>query len=388
VNATTIALLAALPWIVVPWIVWWRARDSRDLSEESPRPPIDAPVVSVIIPARDEARNIGDCVRSVLATTYPAVEVVVVDDHSTDDTAALARDAAAGDHRLRVVDNPPLPADWLGKPWACATGAAAARGDVLCFVDADTRQAPELLARAVNAMRLRGADLLSVAGTQVMGGFWERVVQPQVFAVLAARFGGTETVNRSPRVQDKIANGQCILVRRDAYERLGGHGIVRDRIAEDLMLAQRFFAAGMRVSLVLGVRHLFTRMYTSLAELVRGWSKNVFAGGVDAMPAGRLGIVLFPFLLLLPPLLNLAPPAVLLAALAAPLPPALLLWAAVATAASLAFWGASYWRIGQPVWYALAFPLGAAVLLFIDLRAIARGRRVSWKGREYLTTRA
>ncbi|HEX6058466.1 MAG TPA: glycosyltransferase family 2 protein, partial [Gemmatimonadaceae bacterium] len=274
-----LAVLLALPWILVPLHVAWRMRQSRSLDEEPTAVPADAPLVSVVVPARDEAATIERCVRSALAAEWPRLEVLVVDDHSTDDTGAIARRIAAEDPRLRVVVPPPLPAGWFGKPWACQAGFDASRGALVLFVDADTRQAPDLVPRAVQAMRARGAGLLSVDADQELGTFWEKVVQPQIFGMLWARFGGTEIVNRSTRVHDKIANGQCILVRRDAYEAVGGHRAVRDRVAEDLMLAQRFFLAGRNPALVLGAGRISTRMYTSLAALVRGWTKNAYAGG-------------------------------------------------------------------------------------------------------------
>lgn len=377
-----IALAAAAPWVLVPLGVALRARDSRELADEPATAPPDAPLVSVIIPARDEARNIARCVRSVLSTSYPALEVIVIDDHSSDGTGALARHAADGDPRLRVIDNAPLPAGWFGKQWACASGAAAAQGDILCFADADTLHSPDLVTRAVHAMASRRADMLSVAGRQALGSFWERVIQPLIFTMLLARYGGTEQVSRSKRVEDKIANGQCIFVRRAAYDALGGHGAVRDKVAEDLMLAQRMFASGRHVALVIGIEQLSTRMYTSLRELVGGWSKNIYAGGIDAAPGGRVGRALFPVALVLPFLVLLAPPVAL--ALAPWVPAGVTLWAALATVASLGFWAVVYRRIGEPVWYALTYPLGAAVMLWIAAIAIAKGRRVAWKGREYV----
>src|SRR5512133_3808074 len=143
-------LAAAWPWIVFPLVALWRVRGSRSLADVSPTPPAAAPLVSVIVPARDEARSIERCLRSLLATRYARAEFVVVDDHSSDGTGDLARRAGEGDPRLRVVVPPPLPDGWMGKQWACATGAALARGAILCFADADTVQAPDLLPRAVN----------------------------------------------------------------------------------------------------------------------------------------------------------------------------------------------------------------------------------------------
>src|SRR5690348_7901611 len=165
-----------------------RVRRSHSLAEESSEPPSPAPRLSVIVPARNEARNIGRCVQSILATTYPALELIVVDDHSVDRTGDIARAAGASDARLRVLANPPLPDGWFGKQWACATGAAAATGELLLFTDADTWHAPELAVRAVNALRRSHADLLSVVGRQETHSFWERLLQPQILWMLLARY--------------------------------------------------------------------------------------------------------------------------------------------------------------------------------------------------------
>lgn len=382
---TDLALAAAgaLPWLLVPLVIALRARRSRSLDDMPAEPPSDAPLVSVIIPARDEARNIERCLRSVLSSTWPNLEVMVVDDHSSDGTGDIARRVGENDPRVRVLTPPPLPEDWFGKQWACATAARESRGELLCFADADTVHAVDLIVRSVHAIRDRDADLFSVAGRQELGGFWERVIQPQVFAILSARFGGTEHVERSPRAVDKIANGQCLFVRRTTYEALGGHAIVKDKVAEDLGLAQRFFAAGARVGLATGIDQLSTRMYTSLPELVRGWGKNVYAGGREAMRGGAFGRLLFPVMLVIPPLFLLAPVLAALAGLVGLASPAVALWGIIAGGLLALWWAAAYAAAGLPPAYALAYPLGAAVLLWIMLTAIARGERVAWKGRQY-----
>jgi chlorobactene glucosyltransferase len=378
-------LLLAVPWVAAPIVVLLRARRSRSLDEYSVNMDDDAPVVSVVIPARNEAHNISRCVESVLASSYPRLDVIVVDDHSSDATGDIARELASRDTRLRVVAPPSLPAGWFGKQWACHTGVAHARGQVLAFFDADTWQSSDLLPRAVNAMRARGSDLLTVGGTQELGSFWERLVQPQVFALLAARYGGTESVNESRRTSQKIANGQCLLVTRDAYDAMGGHASVRAKVAEDLALAQRFHEAGRRVTLVLGLGQLNTRMYTSLRELVRGWGKNLYAGGRDAMPFGAIGRVLYPLALLLPGLTGVVPPLLLALSLAGVLGHGVLVWSAVVTSVNLLWWLLVYAWLGLSPLYALLHPLGAGVLLYISALAIARGRRVRWKGREYVS---
>jgi chlorobactene glucosyltransferase len=378
-------ILAALPWIVPPIVTFVRLRRSRSLDEEATTAPQNPPLVSVIVPARNEAPNIERCVRSILSTTYPRLELLVIDDSSTDGTAELARKAADRDRRARIVTNSALPEGWFGKQWACTTGAKIANGDILQFTDADTVHSPDLVTQSVNAIERTHADLFSVAGRQELGGFWERVIQPQIFSILSMRYGGTESVNNSPRVSDKIANGQCIFVRRAAYDAVGGHASVRTSVAEDLMLAQKFFAARKRVILMLGVNQLSTRMYASLRDIIAGWRKNVFAGGLDSVPFGRIGRTLFPLALLLPPLMELFPVAVLLFAAFGTSTSAILWWSVIACAATLGWWIAVYAAIGENPLYALAYPLGALIILYIFVTAVTRGRRVSWKGRTYIS---
>ena len=234
-------------------------------------------------------------------------------------------------------------------------------------------------------MRARRAQLLSVAGRQQLGGFWERVIQPQVFTILGMRYGGTESVNQATSVSNKIANGQCIFVTHDSYNAIGGHASVRTSAAEDLMLAQKFFAARKRVVLVLGVNQLSTRMYGSLREIVSGWRKNVFAAGLDTVPFGRIGRTMLPLFLLMPPLMELLPPlALVLAALGVAAGSTLLLWAVISCAATLIWWIVVYVTTGENSLYALAYPLGALMLLYIFVTAVIRGRRVTWKGRTYI----
>jgi chlorobactene glucosyltransferase len=380
------AILWSLPWIIPPVVTYFRLRRSRSLDEESDIPPENPPLVTVIVPARNEAHNIGRCVRSILSTTYPNLELIIVDDSSTDGTAQIAREAAERDPRARIVTSPPLPDGWFGKQWACATGAKIARGSVLQFTDADTIHGADLVTRSMNAMRQNRAQLFSVAGRQELGGFWEKVIQPQIFTILSMRYGGTESVTRSTRVRDKIANGQCIFVTHDSYNAIGGHASVRSSVAEDLMLAQRFFAARKRVVLVLGLNQLSTRMYASLGEIISGWRKNVFAGGLDSMPFGKVGHTLFPLFLLMPPVMELLPPlALALAAAGLATSSTLLLWAAISAGVTLLWWIVVYLTIRQSPLYALAYPLGALILLYIFFTAVIRGRRVSWKGRTYIS---
>lgn len=384
------ALLGAALWVGLIVLVVVRFLDSRRLDEYPPVSPGDAPPLTVIIPARDEARNIAACLRSVLACSYPRLDVLVVDDHSSDGTGTLARriaeedaEARGGVPRVRVLEAPPLPDGWFGKQWACHTGAAAATGTLLCFTDADTRHGPELLARSVQAMRARGAALFTVAGHQAAESVWEKIVQPFVFAVLLSRYGGTEGMSRSTRPLDKIANGQFLLTSRAAYDEVGGHAAVRAHVAEDLRLAQRYTARGLAVHMVLAQQHLTTRMYTSLGEIRRGWGKNVYAAGRDTLSVGRAGRVILPFVFPIPALVPVIPLVLLLLGLLGVLGAGATLFGAIVTGANVVFWVGvyAYSRL-HPLW-GLSYPVAALVFAWICAEAAWRGSRVSWKGRAY-----
>jgi chlorobactene glucosyltransferase len=376
------ALALASPWLLLPLVVLVRLRGTPRLEDVDPAPPLVPPRVSVVLPARNEAAHIAACVASLRATTWPDWELIVVDDASTDATGALARDAAGDDPRVRVVDAPPLPAGWFGKQWACHTGRQHATGALLLFTDADTRHHPELVARLVRAREARDADLISVSGTQEMVTFWERAIQPVVFALILLRFGGARALEAAREPADVVANGQCFLVTREAYEAIGGHAAVRNTVAEDLMLAQRIVQARRRVSLVLGRDHLRTRMYAGFADIVRGWRKNVYAGGRLAMKGGPVGRLLFPAALIGFPLAIALPFAGLLATWRADVPGLQLACGLASAAMLLAFAGAAVFA-RTPPWRAILAPIGALAFAGICAQAIARGRRVEWKGRAY-----
>ena len=158
-----------------------------------------------------------------LASTYAPLEVIVVDDRSTDDTARKAAALAATDARLRLISGRGLPRGWYGKPWACQQGADAAAGEVLLFTDADTKHHPELLARAVAMLQQSKADLLTVAPRQLVVSFWERVIMPQLWVMLGLRYHPS-SVNAATRPWGVIANGQFMMFWR---EQLRGGGRTR-----------------------------------------------------------------------------------------------------------------------------------------------------------------
>ena len=346
----------------------------------SPPYPDGAPL-TVIIPARNEAHNIEACVTSILASGYRRLEVIVVDDRSTDDTAArvvrLTTLPGNGD-RLRLVRGAELPGGWFGKQWALVQGVRAARpgkSDLLLFADADTRHTPELIPRAVAVLKEEKVDLVSTLPRQAMETFWERVIQPHVFFALGLGVGDFRRLNRTRTYWRGIANGQFILTPRKTYEAVGTHEAVKHTVADDLALAQAYIKAGRDIFLVHATEYMTTRMYTSLREIVEGWSKNLASGAPQMMPPIRPLRAVFPWLMWLPNLAWLVPPVV--AAATGSLP-----WVAV-VAVSLLIWAFISWNEKVPVWYALLYPLGAGAMTWIMLRSAIRGRRIAWKGRAY-----
>jgi chlorobactene glucosyltransferase len=379
--ASVSELLPALPWLV-PFASLFRLASNRpNLSDV---PPAAGTLVSVIVPARNESAAIETVVRSVLASTYEPLELVVLDDRSTDGTAAIVERLAAEDARLKLVRGEPLPNGWYGKPWACLQGYRAARGDLLLFTDADTRHEPELLARAVGALQAERADLVTVAPRQRCETFWERLVMPQIWLLLGIRYHPSR-VNRARRERDVIANGQFILLPRESYEAVGTHESVRQEVAEDLALAQAFHRAGRRIHFAFADRLMETRMYQSLPHLVEGWSKNLYLGGRRSFPEEPVLRALVPVMLLAAFLFWLVPPVVLAATgVTGDLGPAAL----VATALSALFWMLISYGMKIAPWYGLLYPIGAMVALYIGARSTWRGaRRIEWRGRVYRAPR-
>ena len=199
--------------------------------------------VSVLIPARNEAANIGRTVALLLAQVPPPAELIVLDDHSEDATAAIAVSSAEGNPIFKIICGQSLPPGWMGKNWACHQLAEAARGDLLVFTDADVQWQPGALAALVQQMDALDADLLTVWPTQTTVTWGERLTVP-LMALTILGYLPVQLAHDTPYPSAAAANGQCMAFRRRAYAAIGGHAAVRGAIVEDIQLAQRTKAAG------------------------------------------------------------------------------------------------------------------------------------------------
>ena len=270
---------------------------------DSPRPR-RFPMVSVLVPARNEEANIGRCIASLVDQDYPNYEILVLDDNSEDQTAAIVRGWEQRSGHVRRIDGQPLPAGWTGKNFACHQLALEAKGELLLFVDADTRHSPESVRAGVAALDETGADLLTVIPNEIMETFWEKVILPLLHFNLLC-FLPLPMVSRTQNPSLAMANGQYMLFRRSAYETIGGHHAVQDAIVEDVWLSRLIKRKGFRLRILDGSRVVACRMYTSLTGIWHGFSKNLFAGFKFSIPVMAAG-VLFHFMTSIFPFLSLA----------------------------------------------------------------------------------
>ena len=326
--------------------------------------------ISAIVPARNEEATIARAVTS-LAEQPEIAEILVVNDQSTDCTAAILDALVARGLNLRLLQTEELPAGWVGKNYAVSLGAAQATGEWLLFTDADAVHLPGSAARALADAAASGAALVSYSPEQEMRAWWERALIPFVYCRLAQRFSFCEVSD--PDSPAAAANGQYLLIRRDAYEAIGGHRGVSGEVLEDVALARRAKQAGFRLWFAPGQGIARVRMYPSFAGMWQGWTKNLYPllGG-SARAVARELLVVVPWVPLV--LLLLAPVHRVLAVLGL----MLLAGRHVVYAAVLR---RNRFPVSSILYYVAAVALYSAALVGSAWR-YARGT-VVWKGREY-----
>ncbi|MFP4600577.1 MAG: glycosyltransferase [Persicimonas sp.] len=333
--------------------------------------------VSVLVPARDEAETIEACVRAILDGAHPVDELLVYDDQSTDATPQILARLCDEYDELRVVEARPLPTGWVGKPHACHRLAEAATGDLLVFVDADTLLSDDGLSRIASLFEDKEADLVTAVPRQKSVGFAERLVLPLLHLTYTSWFP-LLLVWRSQDPRFLAANGQCLGLRREALEAIGGFESVRSDVVDDMALCRRAKEAGRRVVFADGFDMATCRMYGSAGQLWQGFSKNLYEG-IGAHPLALAAIVAIYSGAFIAPYVGLG------AALAIPGAAWLLVPALIGVGANLLLRIALAWRFRQPWEGVLLHPVGVLALLAIAVNSFRWhvGDTIEWAGRTY-----
>jgi chlorobactene glucosyltransferase len=267
--------------IGILWVLWNFSRNLKDLIplENFRDFPISRePLISVLVPARNEERNIRRCIESLLSQDYQNLEIIVLDDQSTDRTGEILKELQGkySGNRLKIIEGKHLPQGWLGKNFACHQLSQEAEGDFLLFVDADTWLSPDAVRAGLSALEKTKSDFLSLFPGEVTGTIWERMVVPFLhFAPMC--FLPMSLIRKSPNPLISIAIGQFMMFRRSAYRGIGGHAGVKSEVVEDIALSRRIKEFGFSPLFLDGGSMVSCRMYRNFKEVWLGFSKIIFA---------------------------------------------------------------------------------------------------------------
>lgn len=343
------------------------------------------PMVSVLIPARNEAATIAECLDGLLEQTYESYEVVVLDDESSDDTPHILRNYEKKHDRVRVIRGKPKPDGWKGKAFAVQQLAEAARGEYLYVADADTQHGPEAVSWAVSQLEQRNLDAFSAMARQLTVTFAEKLLVPIVYLPLV--FVPVQLFNASRLRSVSFGVGQFFMFRKDSFFRFGGMKPVKEEITEDVALSRELKRQGYRYQFFYSRGHVSCRMYGGFRESIEGFTKNIY-DIVATVPV--LAACLAPLLLLL----FVLPPLFLAAnALAAATLPAVAVNPVLlgGISAFLVSWGIQLLYYRQSVWIVPLAPLFFAflvVLVYYALNRYQRGKKPVWKSRKVQATGA
>jgi glycosyltransferase involved in cell wall biosynthesis len=330
--------------------------------------------VTAIVPTRNEEATIAAAVES-LAAQPEIKEIIVINDQSTDGTAAALSQLSSRFPQLRVVVTKELPNGWVGKNYAASLGAAQATGDWLLFTDADGVHLPGSTSRALADAEVAGAGLVSYSPEQVTRTWWERALIPFVYTRLSRKYSYAEV--NDPKSSAAAANGQYLLIHKDVYLQIGGHAAVAGEVLEDVALARLAKQAGVRLHFAAGDGIMRVRMYPTFQAMWQGWTKNLYPlMGGTSRAVGRELFRVVPWIPLL--LLVLTPAHPILGMLG-------LVLLAGRHAAYTADLRRNHFPAAFTVYYLPGVALYSAALLASEMQ-YTRGR-VSWKGREYPVNR-
>jgi len=336
---------------------------------------VEMPPVSVLIPARDEESNICNATSWVLSNALHDLELIVVDDHSRDNTAELVERVTDQDSRMRLLRAPRLPDDWGGKPHSCFTGAANAGGDYLVFVDADVALEPDAIERIVAFMDRTQSHLASGIPRQVTLSLTEELVVPLIHFILLG-FLPMMGMRWTRRPAFAAGCGQLFIARRTAYEETGGHQAIKASRHDGLELPRAFRKVGLKTELFDATDLASCRMYSNAIEVWNGFAKNATEG-----MASPTAIIPWTLLLLGGQVL---PPVLLLAAWLTSAGSSTTALAAAATAMVFVTRLVLAWKFEQSLLGALLHPVGIVIVIAVQWFALVReslGHPLAWKGR-------
>ena len=344
------------------------------------------PFVSVIVPARNEERNIHACVSSLLEQDYCGFEIIVVNDHSEDRTGDILAELQQEHPGLIVLDPPALPAGWLGKNWACHQGYGHARGELLLFIDADTQHAPQTLRKAVAGLLQENADFLTAILFLTAISVAEKLIQPLFTCMIYGVFPFALMKRKRLRTL-AYAHGAYMLFRRKAYDGIGGHAAIRGNVIDDLTLAGNIRLAGLHTLTVNGAGSISCRMYTSMREIFDGFSKNLFRvvsykyPTAIAAPIFALGWLLYAAIYSLPAFVLTS--CLVLFVCGKPVPADLAMYGGIAVLLTSSSFFLVYKSFGYSLRMICTYPLQIILLFLIAMNSrisTLRGK-TSWKGR-------
>ena len=344
---------------------------------------INPPLVSVIIPARNERENISKCLASINNQTYKELEIVVIDDGSKDGTYRAVEGMQKNNAKLKLIKNGNLPEGWIGKNYAIHLGMKEARGEWLLFLDADTELYPDAISKVLSFSLSNNINMVSFSPEQVLRGFWESAVQPVIYEFLSYRYN-YNCVN-STRMEIAAANGQFIMLQRSVYESVGGHETIKDKILEDVSLAENVKKKGFKIYFSYGREIVRCRMYKSLREIVQGWTKNLFTlVGYDFKTLIKIVLRLI-FFSLLPFVFLLY--SLLLVGIEPGFKNGLFLISTLCLVCLIFFTRAKgFNELKYPRGSVFFYPIGIGVSIILFLLSVYMGkisREIEWKGRRY-----
>ncbi len=372
--------------LVACWIIIYllARRDSRYILEPKPvkaiglHPP---PLVSIIIPARNEERNLPECLMSLTKLDYPAYEVIIIDDHSTDQTYNVAESIIQHHSNFKIIKAKDLPEGWTGKNWANYQGSIISKGKFLLFTDADTEFFPQAVSSGMTYAWEENLDMLSLLPQANMTNFWDKITLPLIGGLIMAWCPYVKINN--PRSAVAGAVGAYILIKRKIYKAVGGHASIRGKIVDDREFGILVKSSGYKLHLLNGIKIYRVRMYDSFKSLWEGWTKNLFLG-MNKSYINAIGAITIIFLLMVSPFLAMVWWLISYSG-------HLALSLGIISANLVIMW--IYIHLQRmfkgtlPIFYGLSLPLGGALVISLIVSSIFRYHRgISWSGREYSKT--